>query len=80
MSDERLAALEEQVGNLRVSNAELAASVEHLTKAVDALTLTVQALRDIMNRGRGALWVVAGAAASLGALLTDFLKRALGIH
>ena len=79
MTEERLTTVEQQVGNLRVSNAELAKSVEHLSTAVAALTLTVQTLRDTINTGRGALWVIAGAAGTLGAIFATVFKKAFGL-
>lgn len=79
MSTERLSTVEEQVTKLRVSNAELAKSVEHLSTAVTALTATVQVLRDTINTGRGALWVIAGAAGALGAVAALMFKKMFGI-
>lgn len=70
--DSRILELEREVGNLRVSNAALATSLDHLAGAVETLTRTVQDLRDTMNKGRGALWfamLVSGAAGSVAALL-----------
>lgn len=54
---------------MRVDNASLSKSVEHLAKAVEVLTDTVQGLRDAQNKARGALWLAVAAAGSIGALL-----------
>lgn len=65
--------VERQVTDLRVTNAALSASVEHLAKTVDALNATVQALRDTINQGRGAVWVMVGAAGAVGAVVTTVI-------
>ena len=77
--EDRVRELEAQVTNLRVDNAELATSVEHLAGAVKTLTETVQDLRDTMNKGRGALWMAMLLAGGIGAALTTVLKRVFGI-
>lgn len=71
--------MERQVSDLRVSNAALSTSIEHLVKTVDALTQTVMTLRDTINQGRGALWVMIGAAGAVGAVVTILVKRVFGI-
>lgn len=76
---ERLRFMEAQVTDLRVANAELTASVEHLTKTVEALTLTVQSLRDTINQGRGAAWIMVGAAGTAGAILGAVVKKVFGL-
>ena len=76
MSEERISALEQQVTELRVSEASKDASIEHLAAAVTALSTTVQELRDTMNRGKGAMWafgVVSAAAGGTTALIVDYL-------
>ena len=70
---ERVHHVERQVTDLRVANAALSASVEHLAKTVDVLNLTVQSLRDTINQGRGAVWVMVGAAGAVGALVTTVI-------
>lgn len=77
--EDRVRELEAQVTNLRVDNAGLATSVEHLAGAVKTLTETVQDLRDAMNKGRGALWMAMLLAGGIGAALTTVLKRVFGI-
>lgn len=77
--EDRVRELEAQVTNLRVDNAGLATSVEHLAGAVKTLTETVQDLRDTMNKGRGALWMAMLLAGGIGAALTTVLKRVFGI-
>jgi uncharacterized protein YlxW (UPF0749 family) len=79
MTDDRVRFLEGEVRDLQVSNAALATSVEHLVKAVDALTLVVQTLRDTMNQGRGALWLMVAAAGAFGAVITTLAKKVLGL-
>lgn len=70
--------MEDRVRSLEIANAQLATSVEHLSKTVDALATTVQTLRDTMNQGRGALWMAMGAAGSVGAIVATFAKKLLG--
>lgn len=77
--DNRIFELEREVGNLRVNNASLSKSVEHLAGAVETLTETVQDLRDTMNKGRGALWMAMFLAGSVGAAVAMFVKRIFGI-
>lgn len=77
--EDRVRELEAQVTNLRVDNAGLATSVEHLAGAVKTLTETVQELRDTMNKGRGALWMAMLLAGGIGAALTTVIKRVFGI-
>lgn len=72
MSDERLSAVE-------IANAKLSVEVEHLAAAVAGLNQTVQGLRDDMNKGRGALWVMLGAASAGGAMLATFAKKMVGL-
>lgn len=77
-AEQRVFELEREVGNLRVNNAALGTSVEHLAKAVETLTDTVGELRDTMNQGRGALWVAmfvsGGVGAGVMALIKNFFK------
>lgn len=68
MTDERLTALE-------IENARLATSLEHLTDSVKELTRTVQDLRDTMNRGKGALWIVVGASTLVGGAISAALTK-----
>ena len=77
--EDRVRELEAQVTDLRIDNAGLATSVEHLAGAVKTLTETVQDLRDTMNKGRGALWMAMLLAGGIGAALTTVLKRVFGI-
>ena len=70
MSEERITALESKVTDLRIENARLSESVEHLADAVGGLTVVVQDLRDSMNRGKGALWLFGIMAATVGGLVS----------
>jgi hypothetical protein len=76
---ERVHHVERQVSDLRVANAALSSSVEHLAKTVDVLNITVQSLRDTINQGRGAIWVMVGAAGAVGAIIATMLKRIFGL-
>lgn len=78
MSEERITSLEGEVTDLKIANAKLAVSVEHLAKAVDALSLVVQTQRDTINQGRGVLVTLMFAAGSVGALITTVVKRLFG--
>lgn len=73
--DERVQRLEVEVSNLRVSNAALSTSVEHLAVAVSALTETVQILRDTLNQGRGAFWLAMLACGGAGALFFGIFRK-----
>ena len=79
VQEDRVRELEAQVTNLRVDNAGLATSVEHLAGAVKTLTETVQDLRDTMNKGRGALWMSMLLAGGIGAAVATVIKRIFGI-
>lgn len=79
VQEDRVKELEAQVTNLRVNNAGLATSVEHLAGAVKTLTETVQDLRDTMNKGRGALWMAMLLAGGIGAAVATLIKRIFGV-
>ena len=70
----RVLQLEREVGDLRVHNAKLITSMEHLVGAVEGLNSTVQELRDTMNKGRGALWFAMLLAGGIGASVTTLIK------
>jgi NADPH-dependent curcumin reductase CurA len=72
---EVIARLERDVTDLRVANAQLAAAVNHLATSVTALTQTVAVLRDTMNQGKGALWLIVAAAGGVGAAITLAFKQ-----
>jgi len=76
---DRIRRMEQDLINARIANAELSSSVEHLTKAVDMLTITVATLRDTINQGRGAVWVIAAAAGTVGAFAGMLVKRVFGL-
>ena len=77
--EQRISAIEGEVTDLRVANAKLAVSVEHLAKAVDALSLVVQTQRDTINQGRGVLVTLMFAAGAVGALITTVIKKVFGV-
>lgn len=74
----RVSSLENEVTDLKVANAKLAISVEHLAKAVDALSIVVQTQRDALNQGRGILVTLMFAAGAVGAIVSTIVKRILG--
>lgn len=74
----RVSCLENEVTDLKVANAKLAVSVEHLAKAVDALSIVVQTQRDALNQGRGILVTLMFAAGAVGAIVSTIVKRILG--
>ncbi|MBK9497658.1 MAG: hypothetical protein IPO08_24730 [Xanthomonadales bacterium] len=78
MSDERITSLEREVTDLRVANAKLASSIEHLVKAVDELALVVQQQRDTMNQGRGILVTLMFVSGSIGAIVATLIKKMFG--
>lgn len=79
MTEERIRELERDVGDLQVANARLSTSVEHLSKAVESLTITMQTLNDAMNQGRGAARLALALAAmgggGLGAIITLLIRK-----
>lgn len=75
----RVSSLESEVTDLKVANAKLAVSVEHLAKAVDALSIVVQTQRDALNQGRGILVTLMFAAGAVGALITTVIKKVFGV-
>lgn len=77
--EQRISALEGEVTDLRVANAKLAVSVEHLAKAVDALSLVVQTQRDTINQGRGVLVTLMFAAGAVGAVVSTIVKKLFGV-
>jgi len=81
-SRERIRLLEREVTGLREANAVLATNIEHLTKAVEALAVTVQSLRDTVNRGQGAVsgmrWLWMTITGAIGAVLGVLGSRLLG--
>lgn len=78
MTEERITSLEREVTDLRVANAKLASSIEHLVKAVDALALVVQQQRDTMNQGRGILVTLMFVSGSIGAIVATMIKKLFG--
>lgn len=71
----RILDLEHEVTDLRVFNASLSKSVEHLSTNVEKLGVVVQELRDTMNQGRGALWPIAGALSLASAALATWVTN-----
>lgn len=80
MMEARLQSLESEVTDLKVANAKLAVSVEHLAKAVDALSLVVQTQRDTINQGRGVLVTLMFAAGAVGALVSTIAEKFIGLN
>lgn len=77
--ENRIVSLEGEVTDLKVANAKLAVSVEHLAKAVDALSLVVQTQRDALNQGRGILVTLMFVAGAVGAVVSTLLKKVFGV-
>jgi hypothetical protein len=75
MSEDRIRQLEEHVGDLRVDNAALASSVQHLTVSVEKLTVSLTELQAVMNKGRGALWVIVAASTFLGGIVSAGINK-----
>lgn len=70
MSEERLKALEEHVTNVRIENARLSGSIDHLSTAVGELTGVVQEFRDTLNKGKGAVWLFGAVSVAIGGLVS----------
>ncbi len=75
MTDDRLTALEARVSDLRVDNARLSESVDHLATAVGGLTDVVQEFRDTLNRGKGAVWLFGLVATGVGGIASWVMTR-----
>lgn len=71
----RIRELEQRVQDAAISNASLTASVNHLTTTVEALNETVRGLNDVMNQGRGALWLGMLLVGTLSATIALVFKR-----
>lgn len=81
MSEQRIKDLEDHVADLRVANGQLTTSVEHLSKAVDSLTITVQTLNNTMQQGKGAARMALALSAFGGGAIVagvNFLAKRLG--
>ena len=76
--EDRVKTLERDVTDLRISNAELSQSIIQLKDSVKELNGTVGSLRDTMNRGRGALWVIGSGAGVIGALASYTAGKLFG--
>lgn len=77
--EQRIVSLEVEVTDLKVANAKLAVSVEHLAKAVDALSIVVQTQRDALNQGRGVLVTLMFVSGAVGAAVSTLLKKVFGV-
>ena len=80
MSEQRVRDLEIQVGDMREDNARLNEAVGHLAVSVDQLTVTVDGLRDTMNRGRGALYGLGAIASLIGGSAAIAAQKLFGAH
>ena len=78
MLESRVQELEYQLGELRTQTASVAASVEHLVKALDTMTTTVDELNNNMRFGRGAVWagvaLLGSFVGTLGFLFHEFVN------
>jgi hypothetical protein len=75
VNEERLTALEARVSDLRVDNARLTESVEHLAEAVSRLSGTVGTLNDTFNKGKGAVWLFGLVATGIGGIASWAMTR-----
>lgn len=75
MTDERITTLEGHVTDLRVDNARLSESVDHLARAVANLTTIVGTLNDTFNKGKGAVWLFGMVATAVGGLASWVMTR-----
>lgn len=75
MSEDRVRALEVQMTDLRVDNARLSESLDHLSSAVSDLTGVVQEFRDTMNKGKGAIWLFGFGATAIGGIASWVMTR-----
>ncbi len=76
--EDRIRQLELQVTDLRIAASGANESRGHLADTVEGLTKTVQELRDVMNKGRGAFWAANVIAAVLGGAAGIFANKFLG--
>lgn len=77
--EDRIRALETQVGDVRERIAEDTTEIRHLRESIMTLNQTVSELRDILNKGKGAWLVIVVIAGAVGAGVTTMLKKFLGI-
>ena len=74
----RIDLLQGQVTELRVANASLATSLEHLAASVTKLDTTVTGLVATMNQSKGALWVIVGVSSVAGGILATVISSFFG--
>jgi len=78
--EEDLRMMQNDLVGLKIANASLTSSVNHLADTVRALTETVQILRDTMNQGRGMMWLLMTAAGAMGAIAAVIIKRIIAFE
>lgn len=70
MMNGELDAIRAQIGELREARGALTANVIALTASVASLSASVATLNETMAKGRGALWAIVSAAATIGGLVS----------
>lgn len=66
------------ITDLRIHQNTEAVAVDNLAKQVGRLSENISEMRDVMNKGRGALWGLGAAAASAGGLVSYITHKFLG--
>lgn len=77
MADE-LSQLRTEVSYLREANGRHDANIQNLTLQLTTLTVAVTDLTAVLNRGRGALWVVVTASSAVGGGVAWLLNHFIG--
>lgn len=72
---EKLGELERQVTQLRINEASHVVAIEHLTEVAVKLTEKVEQLTMILERGKGAAWIVRFAWAAVVAAVAWLASR-----
>jgi hypothetical protein len=66
--EHRVSRLEEHVGDLRAVSATHGSKLAHQQTAIQELTEAVKELTAVLNKSRGALWVIGVSSATFGAI------------
>lgn len=77
--EDRILRLEGEVSDLKVELAKATTALSTTNKQLESLVGITGELRDALNKGRGAMWLIVGAAGAFGAVVTTMLKKFLGI-
>ena len=80
MEESRLRELESHVSDLRVNNATLSASLEHLSRSVVQLQAGVDELTETITKSKGAIAVIGGVGLAAGSVIHWVLDNFTSRH